>query len=274
MSFVVSFCFFLFFSSPVPHSESSIIEHAGCLSFLKAIFPGDPRLYRGEDGQIVSVKPASVEPIDEFFDLVFVIGFVHLGSKFRSLAVSEGLVNLFSHWFPLFFNWYVLEGYVNRFAGNKGVLRFVYLASFVSLVGTVMNIEPCVLSSFDSVNTPYPCRDFTFFLFMARVTMAFAWLIAAFSCTIARSYVWWRAFTEFLIAAIFLSAAFLQSSWLGLPVVWFVGIGLDIFLHWVPMSFLWNFDYLPRNLVSGSLCSFFFFFPLSLTSIPCGLDVH
>lgn len=132
---------------------------------------------------------------------------------------------------------------------QKGVLRFVYLASFISLVGTVMNIEPCVLSDFSSISAPYTCRDFMFFLFMARVIMAFAWLIAALSSTIAKSYLLWRTFTELVISTLFLTCAFLQSSWLGLPVLWFVTIGLDIFLHWIPMSPLWNFDYLPRHLV-------------------------
>lgn len=40
---------------------------------------------------------------------------------------------------------------------------------------------------------------------------------------------------------------FTMNLWLTMPVLWFVGIGLDIILHVVPSTIVWPFEYIPRH---------------------------
>ncbi len=38
-----------------------------------------------------------------------------------------------------------------------------------------------------------------------------------------------------------------MNQWLTMPVLWFVGIGLDMILHIVPSTVVWPFEYIPRH---------------------------
>ncbi len=185
--------------------------------------------------------------LDEFFDLVFVVTLAHIGVKFRIDEDWSSLVSLFAHWLPMYYNWFVFEGFLNRFSATVKWVYILYLAAFIGVIGVAVNVQGCGLSSFTLADVPYPCFDFALFIFLGRMVVVIAWLIAALGVKVGRAYCWWRVMAGAVPAFFYFGAMWTMGQWLTMPVLWFVGIGLDIILHVVPSTIVWGAEYIPRH---------------------------
>jgi low temperature requirement protein LtrA len=204
-------------------------------------------------------EESHVSHLDEFFDLVFVVTLAHIGVKFRIDEDWSSLISLFAHWLPMYYNWFVFEGFLNRFSSTVKWVYFLYLAAFIGVIGVAVNVQGCGLSSFTLADIPYPCFDFALFIFCGRMACVIAWIIAALGVHIGRAYCWWRVLAAAIPAFFYFGAMWTMNQWLTMPVLWFVGIGLDIVLHVVPSTIVWGAEYIPRHThftegIHGCLC--------------------
>jgi hypothetical protein len=184
---------------------------------------------------------------DEFFDLVFVVTLAHIGVKFRVDEDWSSLVSLFAHWIPMYYNWFVFESFLNRFSALVKWVYILYLGAFIGVIGVAVNVERCGLSTFTLADVPYRCFDFALFIFCGRMVVVLAWLMAAIGVSTGKAYCWWRVIAGMVPGVFYFASMWTMNQWLTMPVLWFVGIGLDIILHVVPSTIVWPFEYLPRH---------------------------
>lgn len=147
----------------------------------------------------------------------------------------------------MYYNWFILESFLNRFSMHIKWLYALYLGAFIGVIGVAVNVEGCGLSSFTLGDVPYPCFDFALFISIGRFFVFTAWLIASIGTTVAREYCIWRALSAFLPLVFYFTAMFMQANWLVFPILWFIGIGLDIIMHVVPSTIVWPWAYIPRH---------------------------
>ena len=211
---------------------------------------------------------------DEFFDLVFVViklfiresfpifhslsfraffsqvTLAHLGIKFREYNDWRSIVGLFAHWMPMYYNWFIFEAFLNRFSMHQIKWAFLlYFGAFVGVIGVAVNVEGCPLDSFTQGDVPYgdSCYDFAIFISVGRICVTIAWLLAALGVTIGKEYSIWRTIAATVPGIFYFVAIFLMNDYLSMPVLWFLGIGLDVVLHLVPSTIVWPWPYIPRH---------------------------
>lgn len=114
-------------------------------------------------------------------------------------------------------------------------------------MGVSVNVQGCGLHSFTLADVPYPCFDFAIFIFCGRMVVVIAWALAALGVEIGRPYCIWRVIASFLPGVFYLGASLTMAQWLTMPVLWSIGIGLDIILHLVPSTIVWPWEYVPRH---------------------------
>jgi hypothetical protein len=179
-----------------------------------------------------------------------------------------------THWMPMYYNWFILEGFLNRFSTHgtfsffflfrlfgafvlvvsdyqpsKKVkwVYFLYFGAFVGVIGVAVNIEGCPLNSFTVADVPYPCGDFSIFICVGRACVLIAWLLAALGTQVAKPYCFWRVLAAGLPLCFYFASIFVQTSWLAMPILWCVAIGLDVVLHFIPSTTMWRSEYIPRH---------------------------
>lgn len=178
--------------------------------------------------------------LDKIYDLLFVVIMAQLGALLLAPGNATAWVDFAAHWFPLYYSWYLLEGFVNRFSHLKWI-PMVYFGAAFSLVGAGVNVSSCSILDATSINRLYACSAFALFIFMGRLILACAWLFAALSYKGGRGYLTWKIVSTFVPGTVYWSAIFLASiNWVLLPTFWFIGIGLDILLNFIPTSFFWD----------------------------------
>lgn len=147
----------------------------------------------------------------------------------------------------MYYNWFIFEGFLNRFSSTIKWVYILYLGAFIGVLGVAVNVQGCSLSSFTLADVPYPCFDFAIFIFCGRMVVTIAWLLAALGVEIGKPYCIWRVLAAAIPGFLYLGAAFAMNDWLAMPVLWFIGIGLDILLHLVPSTIVWPYEYIPRH---------------------------
>ena len=195
---------------------------------------------------------SKVSHLDEFFDLVFVVTLAHLGVKFREYHDWKAVLGIFSHWIPMWYNWFILESFLNRFSMKLKWMYFLYFGAFIGVIGGGMNVDGCPLNSFTTADVPYgngACFDFSAFISIGRCFVVIAWSVAALGVSpkFGKEYCIYRAFAALLPGICYFLTLFFMDTYQPLPILWSLGIGLDIILHVVPSTIVWPYIYIPRH---------------------------
>ena len=121
-------------------------------------------------------------------------------------------------------------------------------------MGAAVNFNSCDLELLDDADGPLYCGSFAFFIACGRLFVSAAWLVAAIFNSQphhaggkGQGYLSWKVLCGVGPAVLYLTCVFLNSSGVAWPVVWFLGVGLDIVVNAVPSSFLWMDREWPRH---------------------------
>jgi hypothetical protein len=179
--------------------------------------------------------------------VLVIVSVSHLGIPLFAGKSDYAWADFLSHWIPVYYTWLLLEGFVNRYH-RVFWIPFLYLCMALTFGGIGVNFIDCRMIGVD----PGPvivgsCFSFGVFLYLGRCILTATWFVAALTNARGRPFLVWKTVCAFVPGTLYWSGAFV-ARWqpMLLPILWFVGVGLDVFLNFVPSSFLWIDHEWPR----------------------------
>lgn len=246
----------LLFSSP--ESRQTSYTHAGAEDeFLDPTKDEDDYkeglngLSRGVSGTAIDEEDdgswrSHLSMMDRMFDVLFLVMFSHLGLQIFRDRNGWSYADFFGHWIPIYMTWVLLEGFANRFVRQVRWIPFLYLLVSFTLGGLGLNFYGCHMNKFQTLSE---CSGYATFLAMSRFIVAVAWCMAGIVHQRGRWFFYWKVVCALVPALAYWGATILTQDTgvaVMLPTIWFVGIGLDIFLNFVSSSFVWLDRDAPR----------------------------
>ncbi len=195
-----------------------------------------------------STKPKSASLLDALVDVLFVASVSHVGARVFDTKSVAAYATFAAHWLPLFLTYGHLESFCQRFGTSKG-LAVLYFGVCFTFMGAAVNFSRCQLPTSSSLILQ--CGSFAFFVGIGRFVVACAWVVAVLSTHRSRpdgqSFLLWKVLSCLLPGTLYLVCMFLNSNMMAWEVLWFVAVGLDLVLVFVPSSFFWFDQHWPRQ---------------------------